>query len=171
MRIKELLQEAVSPRKKITKQRIDDAFGTSEIDLLALINNDKHELLTYIPMGVYMGYSNQAIVEFLQRPKDFYMGIEPKPIGPPFEGTGFVPSKRERSLDSHTVVNQINKRRIHEVPFSLGEPEYESDQYFERIIERITTMLRTDKKFQQRVLKVMRLVKKRYPSLYRDLPV
>lgn len=67
----------------------------------------------YIKSGVYCGYSNESIIEFLQGTysgkSEEYKDIFKKSV---FAGTGFIPSLKELSIDPNIVINEINSRRF-----------------------------------------------------------
>lgn len=71
-----------------------------------------------IKAGVYCGYSNESIIEYLKGTysgkSEEYKEIFKKSV---FAGTGFIPSLKELSIDPNIVINEINSRRFNDDKF------------------------------------------------------
>ena len=139
-------------------ERLADDYYNVRIDL------DVHNTIT----GIYLGYSYRSILEFIAS-----IDSDPESIDSEFIGTGFIPSRyelrKEKMGNKLDIVRSINKRRFHPSPFYPNRDDHivSLDQMHsdsKKMSQNIHQLLRTDKKFQIRVLNTIMKLSDKLPN-------
>lgn len=100
--------------------------------LLTFFRGNKKTNLPSIFLGVFLGYSNESIVAFLDRDKKLdKLNIKYDPnfredmlpidtgtsYGTIFYNSGFIPSNKEKSKKPEIIIKEINERRFYKRKF------------------------------------------------------
>jgi len=139
-------------------------------------NGDLPRELDSTILGTFLGYSIDSIIEFAERGNEIERLLQQGynfdyidkmlPIDQRFDGTGFVPSRKEQDQHEDDIVRNLNFRRFFRYPFINDANNQRGEQY---MIDESRYELKNNESFQKRVYKnFLRVI--RHFNLNYDIP-
>lgn len=167
MKLKELFLFESLPQR-----RDDERAYLRKLSSALLKIADDCPLCGYVFMGTYLGYPPDSIKHFLKRSikindmmnkgytDDEIISALPFKGGA-FDGTGFLPSPRDRKKKPENLVRTINKNRFYKNPFVLEPDNNEDDD----IMISVVRELKRNKAFNEKCLENLRKIAPSIPEI------